>query len=56
MNEYLDLAWTVITFISVVVTAATVVAKKTKSTKDDEFLSKIHPWIDAIANLKKPEK
>lgn len=56
MTEYLDLGWAIISFLSVVVTAATVLAKKTKTKKDDEILAKIHPYIDAIANLKKPEK
>lgn len=55
MEAYVDLFWTVLSGFSLIVAGATVIAKITKTKKDDEILGKIHKWIDALANLKKPE-
>lgn len=55
MEAYVDLFWTVVTGISMIVAGATVIAKITKTKKDDEILGKIHSYIEAIAELKKPD-
>lgn len=55
MEAYVDLFWTVVTGISMIVAGATVIAKITKTKKDDEILGKIHTYIEAIAELKKPD-
>lgn len=55
MEQYIDLFWTVISGLSLIVAGATVIAKITETKKDDEILGKIHTYIEAIANLKKPE-
>ena len=55
MAEYIDLFWVVLSGISMVVAGATVIAKITKTKKDDEILGKVHKWIEAIAELKKPK-
>lgn len=56
MEQYIDLFWTVVSGISMIVAGATVIAKITKTKKDDEILGKIHSWVEAVAELKKPEK
>ena len=54
MDQYIDMFWAVITGLSMVVAGATVIAKLTKTKKDDAILGKIHKYIEAIAELKKP--
>lgn len=56
MEQYVDLFWTIIAGLSMIVAGATVIAKKTETKKDDEILGKVHKYVDAIANLKKPEQ
>lgn len=55
MEAYIDLFWTALTGLSMIVAGATLIAKKTKTKKDDEILGKIHKYVEAIAELKKPE-
>lgn len=55
MEQYIDLFWVVITGLSMIVAGATVIAKITNTKKDDEILGKIHKYIEAIAELKKPK-
>lgn len=54
MDQYIDIFWAVITGLSMIVAGATVIAKLTKTKKDDAILGKIHKYIEAIAELKKP--
>lgn len=56
IDQYVELFWTVITGLSMIVAGATVIAKITKTKKDDEILGRIHKYIEAIAELKKPAK
>lgn len=56
MEQYVDLFWAIISGLSVIIAGATIIAKKTSTKKDDEILGKAHKYIDAIANLKKPEQ
>ena len=56
MEQYIDLFWTVIEALGLIVLGATLIAKKTKTKKDDEVLGKVHKYIEAVAELKKPEK
>lgn len=55
MGEYIDLFWTVIEALGLIVLGATLIAKKTKTQKDDKILGKAHKYIEAIAELKKPK-
>lgn len=55
MEQYIDLFWAVVTGLSMIVAGATVIAKITKTKKDDEIIGKIHKYIEAIAELKKPK-
>lgn len=56
IDQYVELFWTVITGLSMIVAGATVIAKITKTKKDDEIVGVIHKYIEAIAELKKPTK
>lgn len=56
MEAYIDLFWTVISGLSMIVAGATVIAKITETQKDDEIITKIHKYIQAIAEIKKPTK
>lgn len=55
MQEYFDMFYAIISGLSMIVMGATLIAKYTKTKKDDEILGKIHTFIEAIAELKKPE-
>jgi len=55
MAEYTELFWAVLSGVSMIIAGATVIAKITKNKKDDEILGKVHKWIEAIAELKKPK-
>ena len=55
MAEYIDIGWAILSGISMIVAGATVIAKITKNKKDDEILGKVHKWIEAVAELKKPK-
>ena len=51
----IDTAFEIITALSFIVTGATIIAKFTETKKDDEILSKVHKYLKAIADLKKPD-
>lgn len=55
MEAYVDLFWTIFGGFSMIVAGATIIAKITKTKKDDEILGKIHKYIEALAELKKPD-
>ena len=55
MEAYIELFWSAVTGISMIVAGATVIAKLTKTQKDDEILGKIHKYIEAIADMRKPK-
>jgi len=55
MTEYTELFWAVLSGVSMIIAGATVIAKITKTQKDDKILGKVHKWIEAIAELKKPK-
>lgn len=56
MEQYIDLFWAIIGGLSMIIAGATVIAKATESKKDDEIIGKIHKYVEAIANLKKPDQ
>lgn len=55
MEQYLDIGYQIVVGLSMVCAGATVIAKLTETKKDDEIIAKIHKYLKAIADLKRPE-
>lgn len=56
MEMYIDMLWEGLAALSMIIAGATIIAKYTKTKKDDEILGKINKYVEAIADLKKPTK
>lgn len=56
IDQYIQIGEQIVIGLSLICTGATVIAKLTETQKDDEIIAKIHSYLKAIADLKKPEK
>lgn len=56
IDQYLEIGWVLVQALTFICTGATLIAKLTETQKDDEIIAKIHSYLKAIADLKKPEK
>lgn len=56
MEQYFDIGYQIVAGLSLICAGATVIAKITETKKDDAIIAKIHKYLKAIADLKKPEK
>lgn len=54
MDQYIEIGYQVVTALTFICTGATIIAKLTETKKDDELIAKIHKYLKAIADLKKP--